>query len=279
MGSAVSTPPADDAALNADEVKALIGEEKFDQAQFDQLAGEGNTTVTFAQLKALFPADEATAAPAAAPATNALDQGVVDDLEGFESTIGGSLTVAYPAGGFGAGDEVPAPTTHVAPSAVTFKADADNAGKKYTLVMTDPDAPDRTGHAFREFVHYVASDVTAESLAAGGAVEGTTVLDYLGVGSPCKSGMHRYIFLLFEQPEGSNPASLAAAFEGRGGKKVCVAAKAAGLGPVVAATWFQSQWDESIDAVHTAMGWLPPAEFRSPAQEAANPPAEEAAAP
>ena len=38
-----------------------------------------------------------------------------------------------------------------------------------------------------------------------------------------------------------------------------------------AATFFQSQWDESVDAVHTAMGWLPPPQFRSPAQEAANP--------
>jgi hypothetical protein len=54
MGSAVSTPPADDAALTAEEVKALIGEEKFDQAKFDQLAGEGNTTITFAQLKVFF---------------------------------------------------------------------------------------------------------------------------------------------------------------------------------------------------------------------------------
>jgi hypothetical protein len=63
--------------------------------------------------------------------------------------------------------------------------------------------------------------------------------------------------------------SLAEAFEGRGGKTVCVAAKAAGLGPVVAATYFTSQWDESIDAVHEAMGWLPPPQFRSPKQEEA----------
>jgi len=53
MGSAVSTPPADDAVLTVEEVKALIGEEKFDQAKFNQLAGEGNTTITFAQLKVI----------------------------------------------------------------------------------------------------------------------------------------------------------------------------------------------------------------------------------
>jgi cAMP-dependent protein kinase regulator len=64
MGGAISTPPADDAPLTADEVKALIGEDKFDQAQFDGLAGEGNTTITFAQLKSLFPAAEVEAPPA-----------------------------------------------------------------------------------------------------------------------------------------------------------------------------------------------------------------------
>jgi len=196
--------------------------------------------------------------------------GVVEDLEGFSASLAGSFSVAFPGGGFAPGDELPAPQTHVPPSAVSYKAEG-NASMMYTLIMTDPDAPDRATHAFREFVHFVVSDVTAESLAAGGAPQGTVVLDYLGAGCPCKSGLHRYVFLLFEQPEGSTPASLAAAFEGRGGKKVCVAAKAAGLGPVVASTFFQSQWDVSIDAVHAAMGWLPPAEFRSPTQEAANP--------
>ena len=198
--------------------------------------------------------------------------GIVEDLEGFDaSTLSGSFSVAYPGGGgFTPGKALPAPLT-CEPPTVCYKAEHGSSAKRYTLIMTDPDAPDRAAHAFREFVHFVVSDITAESLAAGGAPEGTTVLDYLGVGAPCKSGMHRYVILLFVQPEGSTPASLAGAFEGRGGKKVCVAAKAAGLGPVVGATYFESQWDESIDAVHAAMGWLPPAEFRSPAQEAANP--------
>jgi len=202
--------------------------------------------------------------------------GVVDDLEGWDCAISGIFSVAYPGGGFGPGDTLAAQQTCAPPSDVSYQpaaSDSDNTGssQKYTLIMTDPDAPDRTDHLFREFVHYVVADVTAESLAAGGPLMGSTVLDYLCVGAPCKSGLHRYVFLLFKQPETSTPASLAAAFEGRGGKKVCVAAKAAGLGPVVAATWFESQWHESIDAVHEAMGWLPPPQFRSPSQEAANP--------
>lgn len=196
----------------------------------------------------------------------------MDDLEGWgDCALSGVFSVMYPDCVITAGEELSAPLTHVPFSAVSYTSEADNSSKKYTLIMTDPDAPNRAEHLFREFVHYVVSDITAESLAAGGALEGTTVLDYLGVGAPCKSGLHRYVILLFEQPEGSTPASLASSFEGRGGKKVCIAAKEAGLGPVVAATYYVSQWDESIDAMHQAMGWLPPPQFRSPAQEAANP--------
>lgn len=55
MGGAISSPPADDAKLTVDEVKALIGADKFNQAQFDGLSN-GGTTITFGQLKALFPA-------------------------------------------------------------------------------------------------------------------------------------------------------------------------------------------------------------------------------
>ena len=65
MGGAISTPPADDAALTADEVKALIGEDNFDQAKFDEMAGEGNSTVTFGQLKAKFPSPEPEVLPPA----------------------------------------------------------------------------------------------------------------------------------------------------------------------------------------------------------------------
>lgn len=197
--------------------------------------------------------------------------GLVDDLEGWDCALSGTLSVAYPEGSFSSGDVVPAPVTHVTPSSVCYKSDDNNSSKKYTLIMTDPDAPDRAGHLFREFIHYVVSDISAESLAAGEGLEGTTVMDYVGVGAPHASGLHRYVFLLFEQPEGSSPASLAQVFEGRGGQKAFLGAKEAGLGNMVAATWYESEWHESIDAIHEALGFLPPPEFRSPKQKEANP--------
>ena len=197
-------------------------------------------------------------------------QDIANDVEGFSSNdLKGDFSVIYSKGSVTAG-EVNAPGATASAPKVAFVLPG-NEGKKYTLIKTDPDAPDRTGHAFREFIHWVVTDISAESLAAGDAI-GNTALDYLGVGAPYNSGLHRYIFLLFEQPEGCDPAAtLAGAFEGRGGKKSCVAAAAAGLGPIVGMTWYESQWDESIDAVHEAMGWLPPPEFRSPKQQEANP--------
>jgi phosphatidylethanolamine-binding protein len=196
--------------------------------------------------------------------------GIVSDVEGFNGDgITGEFVVAYSKGNVTAG-EVNAASETIASPSISYICPG-NEGKKYTIIKTDPDAPDRVGHAFREFIHWVVTDISAESLAAG-KINGTTALDYLGVGAPCNSGLHRYVFLLFEQPDGCDPAaSLTSAFAGRGGKKSCVAAAAAGLGPIVGATWYESQWDESIDAVHEAMGWLPPPEFRSPKQQQANP--------
>ena len=54
--------------------------------------------------------------------------------------------------------QVAAPLTHVPPSAVSYQSsegEGEGEGDKFTLIMTDPDAPDRSEHLFREFVHYV----------------------------------------------------------------------------------------------------------------------------
>ena len=148
-------------------------------------------------------------------------------------------------------------------SAPTISFTGAEAGKKYCLICTDPDAPSRDEPAYREFVHWVVSDVLSSSAE--------TIVEYLGPGPPCNSGLHRYVFLLFEQPDGADVKSLAAAFEGRGGKKAFASAKTAGLGPLVAVDFYEAEWDESVDAVHEAIGFLPPEKYRSPKQKAANP--------
>jgi phosphatidylethanolamine-binding protein len=136
-----------------------------------------------------------------------------------------------------------------------------SADKKYCMIMTDPDAPSREEPAYREFLHWMVSDITNTF---------TVNLDYCGPGPPCNSGLHRYIFLIYEQPDGADIAGLAAKFEGRGGKKAHTLAQEHGLGQLVLIDWYEAQWDESVDAVHEALNFMPPEKYRSPKQQAAN---------
>jgi hypothetical protein len=133
--------------------------------------------------------------------------------------------------------------------------------KKYCLIMTDPDAPSREDPVYREFVHWMVSDVSNTF---------TVNLDYCGPGPPCNSGLHRYVFLIYEQPENADIAGLAVKFDGRGGKKAHVLAQEHGLGPLVFIDWYEAQWDESCDAVHESLGFMPPEKYQSPKQKSAN---------
>jgi phosphatidylethanolamine-binding protein len=72
------------------------------------------------------------------------------------------------------------------------------------------------------------------------------IVDYAGPGPPPPSAPHRYVFLLYEQPEGFDQAK----FAPKGGKKVGIRPrmsydlkafeKEAKLGPVVAVNYFVS---------------------------------------
>ncbi|KAG5650533.1 hypothetical protein H0H81_011922 [Sphagnurus paluster] len=72
----------------------------------------------------------------------------------------------------------------------------------YTLVMTDPDAPSRADPKYRQFRHWVITGIKApvtESKVALKMKLSTT--PYRPPGPPPGSGIHRYTFLLFEEPE------------------------------------------------------------------------------
>ncbi|KAF5376918.1 hypothetical protein D9615_007316 [Tricholomella constricta] len=73
----------------------------------------------------------------------------------------------------------------------------------YTLVMTDPDAPSRANPKFGQFRHWV---ITGLKVPAPGTENPSAVKTKLSAtpyrppGPPPGSGVHRYIFLLFEEP-------------------------------------------------------------------------------
>lgn len=84
---------------------------------------------------------------------------------------------------------------------------------RFTLVLTDPDAPSNTDHKWSEFCHWILSDLSLNPNNSGSGDSLSTVLDlskgkevlpYVGPGPPPKTGKHRYVFLLYKQDPRAN---------------------------------------------------------------------------
>ncbi|KAL3492126.1 phosphatidylethanolamine-binding protein [Aspergillus germanicus] len=84
----------------------------------------------------------------------------------------------------------------VAPT-VSF-ANEDNAPEtsSYTLLLVDPDAPTPDDPKFAYWRHWVVSRLKPSDNA-----EGKVLTEYLGPGPKDDSRPHRYLFLLFREPE------------------------------------------------------------------------------
>ncbi|GIJ87006.1 hypothetical protein Asppvi_005905 [Aspergillus pseudoviridinutans] len=85
-----------------------------------------------------------------------------------------------------------------APS-VSFSKEENNSpsSTSYTLLLVDPDAPTPDDPKFAFWRHWVVSGLKAEE-----ANGGTALTEYLGPGPKDDSRPHRYLFLLFRDPEG-----------------------------------------------------------------------------
>ena len=67
----------------------------------------------------------------------------------------------------------------------------------YTLICTDPDAPDPANPTKAEFVHWIVTNIQKGDIKSG-----DKVLSYVGPAPP--TGVHRYVFLLYKQSEKIN---------------------------------------------------------------------------
>lgn len=67
----------------------------------------------------------------------------------------------------------------------------------YTLLLVDPDAPSRTKPTYREYLHWAIVNIPGDAIE-----QGETIFDYIGAGPPKDTGLHRYIFLVYKQPNG-----------------------------------------------------------------------------
>jgi len=170
--------------------------------------------------------------------------------------------VAYGGKDVQAGNTLAPSDTPNAPDVVTWNA----TSAFYTLIKTDPDAPSRTMPAYREFVHWVRTNIPGNDIAAG-----EDIATYVGAAPPHSSGPHLYAHLLYQHDKPLTEAQIAEGkeyFKNRGGLKAHQWAQQAGLVGPVAAVAYKAEWDASCDAAHEALGFVPPPQFQSPKQKA-----------
>lgn len=83
---------------------------------------------------------------------------------------------------------------------------------RFTLVLTDPDAPSNTDHKWSEYAHWIVTDLSLNTNGGAKSSEdneslstildfskGKELLSYQGPAPPPKTGKHRYVFLLYKQ--------------------------------------------------------------------------------
>jgi len=79
---------------------------------------------------------------------------------------------------------------------------------KYTIALTDPDAPSRDNPEWSEMCHWIATGVSVSSDSSSSERVYATkklkdVIDYKPPGPPPKTGKHRYVFLAFAPVNGT----------------------------------------------------------------------------
>uniref|UniRef100_A0A1L8DPV4 Putative phosphatidylethanolamine-binding protein n=1 Tax=Nyssomyia neivai TaxID=330878 RepID=A0A1L8DPV4_9DIPT len=104
------------------------------------------------------------------------------------------VSIKYPSGvEVNYGNELTPTQVKDIPS-VTWDANVDDY---YTLLMIDPDAPSRQDHDFAEVKHWLVVNIPGTTVD-----KGEIIAEYIGSGPPEDTDLHRYIFLIYSQPNG-----------------------------------------------------------------------------
>ena len=128
---------------------------------------------------------------------------------------------------------------------VKWNADSD---AYYLLCLTDPDAPSRKEPKFREWHHWLVGNIP------GGDVDkGDTLSGYVGSGPPEKTGLHRYVFLIYKQPGKINFTEQRlpkTSGENRAAFSIKKFANKYKLGDPVAGNFYQAEWDDYVPILY-----------------------------
>ncbi|XP_008486656.2 phosphatidylethanolamine-binding protein 1-like, partial [Diaphorina citri] len=119
--------------------------------------------------------------------------------------------------------------------------------------MTDPDAPSRKEHTYREWHHWLVGNIK------GGKLDGADFLSaYVGAGPPPNTGLHRYVFLVYKQPnsitfdEARLPNN---SQDGRAKFSIANFAEKYKLGEPIAVNFFQAEYDDYVPTLYKQLGF------------------------
>uniref|UniRef100_A0A182TGP9 Phosphatidylethanolamine-binding protein n=1 Tax=Anopheles melas TaxID=34690 RepID=A0A182TGP9_9DIPT len=123
----------------------------------------------------------------------------------------------------------------------------------YTLFMVDPDAPNRQEPKFREIGHWLVGNIPGTQVE-----DGDHMYAFVGSGPPNGSGLHRYVFLVYEQPGGKIDFSKAPRVSNRSRNhrvnyRHREFVKQYVLGELVAGNFYQAQYDDYVPTLHAQL--------------------------
>jgi len=106
----------------------------------------------------------------------------------------------------------------------------------YTLAMVDPDAPSKDDPKYREWRHWLVINIPGDDIHRG-----DVLTPYAGPAPPKGTGFHRYVILVYKQPNRIMAESMNNEGTGRASFKIEQWAQRHNLGTPIAVNYFLSQ--------------------------------------
>nr|XP_028566497.1 phosphatidylethanolamine-binding protein 1-like [Podarcis muralis] len=124
--------------------------------------------------------------------------------------------------------------------------------KLYTLILTDLDVPSRADPKLREWHHFLVTNMHGNDIGSG-----CILSDYIGSAPAKGTGLHRYVWLVYEQPQRltcDEPILNKLTAAKREKFRASSFRKKYRLGAPVAGMCYQAEWDSHVPKIYERLG-------------------------
>ncbi|XP_044734769.1 protein D2-like [Chrysoperla carnea] len=176
------------------------------------------------------------------------EHGVVPDV--IDVVPADSIEISYPSGVTVNHGNILTPTQVKNVPTVKWPA---KDGALYLLCMTDPDVPSRKEPTFRDWHHWLVGNISGNDVAKGDVLSA-----YVGSGPAKDTGLHRYVFVVYQQPGKLDfagvPRLTNKSVDNRAGFSIKKFAEKFNLGQPIAGNFFQAEFDDYVPTLYKQLG-------------------------